>query len=128
MDGEARAFTGVPAGDQTLDVRVRPDTFATGGGTQDRWVGAIVRYRDALNYYYVTLQLFLRKLNNGVIHELRTAPLSVTLGQWQQLRFEALGTRLRVCSVPMTSTPKASPGLMTWRAAADFDDFRAVQP
>ncbi len=63
-------------------------------------MGAIGRYRDALNYYYVTLRssktLSLRKLSNGVIHELRTATLPVTLGQWRKLRFEALGTRLRV--------------------------------
>jgi pectate lyase len=136
--GDARAIAGVPTDDQSIDVRARPTTFAgTGGG--DRWFGAMARYVDDSNYYYLSVRssntVSIRKLVNGSITVLASTALPVQVGTWYSLRIEAIGTKLRgyvngalVLEVDDSSHPSGATGLLTYRAAADFDDYRAVQP
>jgi len=134
----ARAVIGVPTDDQTVDVRARPTTFA-GTGTGDRWFGVMARYVDDSNYYYLTLRhtnlVSLRKVTNGVITELGTYSLPITLGTWYRLRIEAVGAQIRgfvngvlVAEATDTTHPRGAAGPITNRAAADFDDYHAIQP
>lgn len=136
--GDARAVTGESVGDQSVEVRARATTFAgTGGG--ERWFGAIARYRDDSNYYYLSLRsggsVSLRKLTSGSITVLGTATLPVTVGRWYQLRLEAVGTRLRayidgalVLEATDSTHRQGRTGLVTYRAAAQYAGYRATRP
>ena len=111
----------------------------------DRWIGLIGRYVDSQNYYYVTLrssnQIALKKLTNGVITTLDTAALPasmpMTVNTWYDLRLDIVGTRLRAYLnglLMLEATDQTSPhsagyaGLAAYKAAAEADDFLAVQP
>jgi hypothetical protein len=137
--GDARSLIGTPTDDQVVSFRVRPTAFATGTATQDRWVGLIARYTDDRNFYYVTLRssnkLSLRKLVNGAITEIGSVPLAVNAGTTYALRLEAVGQSLRVYlndSLVMqavdSSHAKGRGGAVTYKAAAQFDDYVAYQP
>jgi hypothetical protein len=137
--GEARALIGTPAGDQIVSTRVRPVAFAAGSATQERWVGVIARYRDDRNYYYLTLRsgntLSLRKLVNGAIMTIQSVPATVNVGSWYALRLEVSGSALRaylndtlVIQSTDTTHVNGRVGAMTWKAAAEFDDYVAYQP
>jgi hypothetical protein len=136
--GEARAIVGTALVDQIVSARVRPVAYSA-GGTQDRWLGIVARYSDERNYYYLTLRsgntLSMRKLVNGAITTLGTVPLSGAVGTNYQLRLEATGTQLRayvngVLTIQASDTSHVSGagGLMTFKAAARFDDYLAYQP
>ncbi len=136
--GDARALIGPQSGeDQVVSVRARAIAFASG----DRWFGALVRYVDDRNYAYVSLRssnrISLRQLTNGSIRTLAEAPLTVTPGTWYTLRVEALlyATRVYVngemvleASHVGNELPRGRVGLVTYKAAAEFDDFLAYQP
>jgi hypothetical protein len=136
---EARALIGTPTDDQIVSVRVRPTAFAASTNNQERWVGVIARYTNDQNYYYLTLRsgnsLGLRKLVNGAITPIQSVPANVSVGSWYALRLEATGNTLRVYSNDMlvmqvtdTTHAKGRTGLMTYKAAAQFDDYAAYQP
>lgn len=136
--GATRAVVGVPTGDQSVDVRARPTTFA-GTGSGERWFGVMARYVDDANYYYLSLRstntVSLRKLTHGAITVLGTYSLPVTLGNWYQLRIEAVGTQIRgyvngflVAEATDATHARGAAGPITNRAAVDFDDYRAIQP
>jgi hypothetical protein len=139
VQGIARAVIGVPATDQIVELRVRPTTFEATGSSQDRWAGVMARYVDDANYYYLVLRssntLSLRKLTNGAITEIGNVPLPVNLGTWYGLRLEVIGDRLRayvngvqkIEAIDRTHASGAA-GPVTWRTAADFDDFKVYQP
>jgi hypothetical protein len=137
--GDARALIGAQSADQNVSLRVRPTAFATGSATQERWVGVIARYRNDQNYYYLTLRsgntLSLRKLVNGGITTISSVPVTVNVGSWYGLRLEVNGTTLRVylngtLVIQAIDTTHASGrlGLVTYKAAAQYDDFAAYQP
>jgi hypothetical protein len=124
-------------GDQIVQADLRPTEFS---GT-DRWVGLIARYRDAGNYHYVTLRssgsLEIKKLLNGSIQTLATVPFTVQPNVSYRLRFEAIGTRLRVyvngtlraeASDASLTRALSSAGVATYKAALDLDNFSVVQP
>lgn len=93
----AHAVSITDVDDQIVQARVTANQFATGTGS--RWFGLMARYRDAGNYYYVTMRsdntISLRKLVNGTIQVLDSAPLTVTAGTNYSLRLEVIGTSLR---------------------------------
>jgi pectate lyase len=77
----------------------------------------------------------IRKLVNGSITVLASTALPVQVGTWYSLRIEAIGSKLRayvngalVLEADDSSHPRGATGLLTYRAAADFDDYRAIQP
>jgi len=124
-------------GDQIVQADLRPTQFS---GT-DRWVGLIARYRDEGNYHYVTLRssgaLDIRKLVNGSIQTLASVPFPVQTNVNYRVRFEAIGTRLRVyvngtlrAEATDSSLTRAvsSAGVATYKAAVDLDNFRITQP
>jgi hypothetical protein len=138
VTGDARAVIGVPTDDQEVQLMVRPTEFAS-GGTGDRWFGAIARYQNDTNYYYVSVRsggtVSLRKVVNGAITVLATATMPVSLNNWYTLRLEAVGSRLRAYvngtqALEATDTTLASgkSGMVTYRAAAQFKEFRTIQP
>jgi hypothetical protein len=134
--GGARAFTGVDAEDQIVQVRARADSF--GPGT-DRWFGLMARYVDDSNYYYVTVRssntVSLRKLVNGAIHVIAEAPMTVSRGTWYTLKLEAVGNSLRAyvngrLMVQGTDNSHAAGkyGLAMYKTAASYDDVLVYQP
>jgi hypothetical protein len=136
--GDARLLHGHPTDDQVARVTARINDIGT-QTSGSHWVGAMVRYTDPSNYYYVTLrtsnEVSLRKMVNGVITELARAPFTVQLGQAYRLRIEAIGQKLLVyvndqvrLQASDSSHPQGRSGLITYRAAASFSDYSAWQP
>jgi hypothetical protein len=132
----ARRTTGWPRVDQSVQSTVNVTAFSHVGSP---WVGLITRYVDANNYWYVTARkgnrLSLRKLTDGVVAELANVPYTVTPGKPFVLRFDAIGTRLRVYvnDVLMIERPDAPEvagkvGVMTYRASATFSNYTAYEP
>ena len=128
-------MTGAVTGDHIVQVRVRPTAF----NGADRWVGVMARYLDDSNYLYVTLRssdvLSLRQLIGGQIQTFSETPLDVTTGTWYTLRLEQIDGKLRVyvndtlrLSFDEPNFYRGQVGLVTYKAAADFDDFLAYRP
>lgn len=124
-------------GDQIVQADLRPTAFSG----SDRWVGLIARYRDSGNYHYVTLRssgsLQIRRLVDGSIQTLATVPFTVQPNVSYRVRFEAIGTRLRVyvngtlrAEATDASLTRAvsSVGVAMYKAALDVDNFLVVQP
>ncbi|HUQ08794.1 MAG TPA: hypothetical protein VM146_00665 [Steroidobacteraceae bacterium] len=126
---------GLPTDDQVVGSRAR----LTAVNGSDRWIGIIARYVDANNYYYLTLRgsntVSLRKVVNGVATVLVTANLPVTLNTWYDLRLDAVGNELRafvnnrqVLQTTDASHPVGRPGMLTYKAGAEFSNFISWQP
>jgi hypothetical protein len=137
--GDARAVVGAPTDDQVIRTRARATSFAPPAGSQERWFGVAARYRDAANYYYVSVRnsntVSLRKVVNGAITVLGTAPLAVTPGTWYDLRVDAVGNDLRafvngvqVLQANDAAHPEGRGGVLTFRAAAEWENYLAWQP
>jgi len=127
--------SGARIDDQVIESRVR----LTNVNGSDRWAGLIARYVDASNYYYLTMRssntVSLRKVVNGVAMVLGTASLPVTLNTWHDLRLDAVGNELRafvdnkqVLQTTDTSLPVGRIGILTYKAGAEFTNFRSWQP
>ena len=134
--GGSRAVVGVPADDQILQARAKPTSFTTTG---ERWFGLITRFVDDQNYYYVTARnnntVSLRKLVNGAVTVLDSAPLQVTAGRWYSMRMEAIGSSLRLyvngrltLEANDTSHVRGSHGLAAFKTAVRYDDVNIRQP
>ncbi len=134
--GVARALVGTPTDDQVVTTRVRMTASGTG---HDPWLGIAARYVDESNYYYLTLRtsntVSLRKLVNGVITELGTAPYTVAPGTWYRLRLDAVGNEIRgfvngaqVLQVIDSSHAKGQGGVLTYKTAAEYMNYFAWQP
>jgi hypothetical protein len=134
--GEARSVAWPVSDDQVGQTKVRVDQFATGG---DPWAGLVARYQDAANYYYVTLrrsnQVSLRRLVDGHVTVLGSAPVPPNGPNGQTLRLEVVGNKLRLFvdgrfMFETTDDTFASgkAGLVTCRTAASFLNFSAYRP
>jgi len=135
--GDARAVTLVSANDQIVQTRATLNSFASGTGT--RWFGLIARYVDGKNYYYVTVRrentISLRKMVNGTITTLDTAPLTVTPGSAYNLRLEAIGSSLRayvngnlLLEGSDTTHKSGRYGTVMYSAKTTYEDFTTWQP
>jgi hypothetical protein len=132
--GDARAVSGGPAVDQIVTADITPRTFAT----STSWVGLMARYVDNRNYYYVVLRngkASLRKWVNGVITVLEETTITVQANATYRVRLEAIGSSLRLyvngrlmAEGQDSALPSGRYGLVTYRAAADFDTFSAMRP
>jgi hypothetical protein len=133
--GGARAHAGVATtADLSLQTRVRPNTLTPTG-----WFGVMARYTDDGNYYYVKVGAggvaSIRKLVNGAIFELANAPFPVSADTWYTVRLEVVGAQLRayindrfLMEATDTSLATGKYGLVTYRAAATFDDVDVREP
>jgi hypothetical protein len=137
--GYARTRVGADTDDQIVQVRVRPTKFVE----PDNWVGILLR-----GTAYVSLRgrgvISMWRRTNGVLEQLGARRIPVTTGTWYDLRVEVVGGLTRVfvnnelqfsTSADLGPTPEYVPptqkgqvGLVTYKATADFDDFRAYQP
>jgi hypothetical protein len=133
--GGARAHAGIATtADQSFQTRVRPNTLTPTG-----WFGVMARYTDDGNYYYVKVgaagTASIRKLVNGAIFELANAPFPVSANTWYTVRLEVVGAQLRahindrfLMEATDTSHAAGKYGLVTYRAAATFDDVDVREP
>ena len=135
---------GAETNDQIVKVRVRPTSFVA----PDNWVGVMLRARDdGRNHVYVSLRgrgvISLWRRIGGTIEQLATRDVPVTIGTWYDLRVEVVGGLTRVFvnnQLQLSTNADLGPidtirpialgqvGLITYKATADFDDFRAYQP
>ncbi len=133
--GGAHAYTGPIVGNQSIRVRMRATEF----NGADRWFGVLGRFVDASNYYYLTVRsnnsISLKKLTNDAVTTLDTAPMTVSLNTWYDLRLEIVGTSLRgyvnnrlVLEATDSTHAAGRFGLGSYRAAAEADDFKVIQP
>jgi hypothetical protein len=136
--GDARILHGHPTDDQVVRVTARLNGIGT-DPSGSHWMGALVRYTDPSNYYYVTLrtsnEVSLRKVVNGVITELAHQPFTIQSGQPYRLRIEAIGTNLVVyvndevrLQASDSSHTQGRSGVVTYRAAVSFSAYSAWQP
>jgi hypothetical protein len=137
--GVARAIIGVPADDQIVRVRARLDTFATPTGTQERWFGLMARRVNDRNHYFLALRssnvVSICKVVDGAVTTLASAPYPVLPASWFELRFDAIGNRLRgyvngtlLLETTDGALARGNSGPAMFKAAVDFDDFSAYQP
>lgn len=135
----ARATIGVATDDLSVRLRARLDTFASPNGTQERWFGVMTRYVDDGNHYYLALRnnntVVLRKVVNGVVSTLASAAFTVAPMSWHTLRLDAVDNQLRayangrlVLQATDSSHARGTSGPVTFKTAADFDDFVVYQP
>ena len=141
--GYGRAFVGAGVGDQIVQARVRPTSFAG----PDDWVGVMARYQDPQNYLYVSLRnrdvISLWRRGPGGLQNLANRPFTVTTGTWYVVRVEIVAGLTRVFvnnQLQLSSNADPGPsnpyldvdishvGLITNDATADFDNFFAYQP
>jgi len=123
--------------DQIVEARVRVNSF--GAGTGEKWVGLMASYTEPENFLYMSLRssnlLTLRRVESGRIRQLGTVVMPVSLNTWYQLRLDAVSNRVRayvngklMIEVVEPHAWAGNGGLVTYKAAADFDDFRETQP
>jgi hypothetical protein len=137
--GYARTRVGADTDDQIVQVRVRPTKFVQ----PDNWVGVLLRGSAFLSLRGRGI-ISLWRYTNRVPEQLGARRIPVTTGTWYDLRVEVVGGLTRVfvndelqfsTSADLGPTPRDVPstskgqvGLVTYKATADFDDFRAYQP
>jgi len=123
--------------DQVVEVSTRARTFGVGVGAPGS--GVMAQFRNPDNYVYLTIRnsntISLRKRVNGTSVPLAEVVQPVIPGTWYRLRLETVGSRVRgyvdgrlVIEVENPQPKNGRSGLITINAAADFDDFVAVQP
>jgi hypothetical protein len=121
--------------DYTVEVRARPVVFNSAGG----FVRLMARYRDASNYYYLTLRstqvLELKKMVGGSATTLATKSFGVAADSWYTLQLEVVGTGLKgyvngTLQVSATDSQFNSGriGVGTYNASGSFDDMFVRQP
>lgn len=140
LAGDARLVVGTDTDDQAIATRARATAFAAPSGASTvRWFGLATRFQDPSNYYYVSVrnsnEVSLRKVVNGVITVLGSAPRTVTAGTWYDLRLEAVGNQVRAyvngtLAIQATDATFATgkSGMLTFKSAAQFKGVHAYQP
>jgi hypothetical protein len=141
--GDAKAIAGAMTGDSIVRARVKPTSLLNGNS----WIGLLARGKDPGDYVYVSLRsnntVTLRRLVSGNVYPIAEVPYTVTAGNWYSLRLEIVAGLTRVIindKVVIASNADHGPtqrytaieygavGLVSYRAAGDYDDFLAYQP
>jgi hypothetical protein len=133
--GDARAVQGAYTEDQIITADIRPRGFHPDGG----FVGLMARYVSDNDYYYVLLtksgKASLRRWWNRNLTILDEVAMPVTVGTSYRVRFEVIGDQLRLyvngrlmAEAEDETFSRGRHGMVTYRAAADFDSFRASRP
>jgi hypothetical protein len=135
--GDARVFSTYPLGNQAVSARLRPQAWGSGG---DPWVGIAARVVDDRNYLYLSLrrsgQLSLRKVVNGAIQVIATAPFAVATNQWYDLRLEVIANHIRGFVNGDLKFELDDPGIaasgrngvLMYKASADLWAWTSYQP
>lgn len=133
--GDARAVHGAYTEDQVITADIRPTSFHPEGG----FVGLMARYLADTHYYYVLLtksgKASLRRYWAGTVTVLEEVPMPVTLGTSYKVRFEAVGNQLRLyvngnlmAEAQDDEFTVGRFGMVTYRGAAEFDNFKVTRP
>jgi hypothetical protein len=141
--GDAKTITGAMTPDSIVRARIKPTSLLSGNS----WIGLLARGKAPDDYVYVSLRsnntVTLRRLAGGNVYPIAEAPYTVTAGNWYSLRLEIVGglTRVIVNDKVVISTnadygslqrytalERGAVGLVSYRAAGDYDDFLAYQP
>jgi hypothetical protein len=115
--------------DQAIQADITPRAF----DGADRWFGLVTRYSDINNYYYVSARsgggVQLKRMRAGAFTTLGSAALPVAIGTTNRIRLESVGDHVRVflndrpvIRVRDAALSGGRPGLMTYKARADFDN------
>lgn len=123
--------------DQIVEARVRVNSFGTGTG--EKWVGLMANYTEPQNFLYMSLRssnvVTLRRVEGSRVRQIGTVVMPVALNTWYQLRLDAVGNHVRAYVNGKLLIEAVEPhpwagngGIVTYKAAADFDDFREIQP
>jgi hypothetical protein len=138
--GTPRVFSGTPLTNQVVMARMQVHAFGTTNATQDPWIGLAARVTDENNYLYMTLrrsnQLSLRKVVNGAIQVLATAAVTLTAGQWYDLRLEVIGDTVRafvdgdleIETRDPTLPASGRSGVLMYHSSADLWSYVTYQP
>jgi hypothetical protein len=136
LTGTPRAVNGGPTRDQIVSALVRPQAF--NAGVAGAFVGLMARHVDDSNHYYVALfrdRAAIRKRVNGLHSTIKQVPFTVVPGVAYRVRLEAIASSLRlyinerlVAEGVDGTLPTGRYGLITFNAAADFDNFKAIRP
>jgi hypothetical protein len=133
---DARAFTGVPTGDQVVEAKAHLDSYASPSAG---WFGLLARWVNSHTYYYLAVRsngrLDIRKKVNGTITVLRSVPFAATPGTYYRFKLAVTGNELHayvndvfVAGAIDDAIAKGRYGIGTTGAAATFQDFRVEQP
>jgi hypothetical protein len=141
--GDAKSIAGAMTEDSIVSARVRPTSLLSGNS----WVGLLARSKYPDEYVYVSLRsnntVTLRWTVSGNVYPIAEVPYTVTPGTWYSVRLEIVGGLTRVIvndkvviatnsdygSIQRyVATQQAAVGVVSYRAAADYDDFLAYQP
>jgi hypothetical protein len=127
---------GGPTRDQIVSAVVQPQAF--NAGVAGAFVGLMARHVNNSNHYYVALfrdNVALRKRVKGVHSTIKQIPFTVVPGVAYRVRLEVIASSLRlyinerlVAEGVDGTLPTGRYGLITFNAAADFDDFKALRP
>ena len=136
LTGTTRAVNGGPTRDQIVSAVVQPQAF--NAGVAGAFVGLMARHVNDSNHYYVALfrdNVALRKRVKGVHSTIKQIPFTVVPGVAYRVRLEVIASSLRlyinerlVAEGVDGTLPTGRYGLITFNAAADFDDFKALRP
>jgi len=99
----------------------------------------LARWVDARTHYYMSVRstgrLEIRRVLNGTVTVLKSVPFTATPGRYYDFRFSVIGNELHayvdnvfVAGAIDNSITQGQYGLGTYRAAATFQDFYALQP
>ena len=136
-DGNARAYTGTPTGDQVIESQAKLASY--GSSTQGAWFGLLARWHDARTHYYLSVRstgrLEIRKVLNGTITVLKSVPFTATPGRYYNFKFAVVGNELHayvddvfVAGAIDNDIAEGQYGLATYRAAATYQNFYVNQP
>jgi hypothetical protein len=135
--GSALAFTGTPVENQEISSLAYPVSY--GSSQTGAWFGFVARYVDAKNYYYATVratnQIDIRKVVNGVITVLASAPFTAPRGQYVDYRLRVIDDQLQlfvgntmVASAHDHDIACGRYGIATYRTKATFEYITVIQP
>ncbi len=136
--GTALAVNGVPMTDQQVSGNIYLDRYAP-TSTAVAWFGLVARYVDARNFYYLSVrssgQVHIRKIVNGVTTTLAAGTYTATPGERHRYQLTVIGDELhafidgaRVATAYDDDIPRGIYGMATYRTAATWSMFNALQP
>ncbi len=135
--GDALAYVGVPVENQFIYGYMQLDAFNS--NTTGGWFGPLARYQDSKNYYYAAIrannQVQIRKVVNGVITVLASAPFTPVPGRNYFFEFRLINDELRfyldeklVVSADDDSFTSGQYGIGTHSATATWDMVWVAKP
>ncbi len=133
----ATAVGGAPIDDQRVRTYARLESF--GSTDPVPWFGVIARYRDPMNYYYLSVrgsgQLQIRKIVNGVTTVLAAKTFTVIPGEFREYELHAHGDQLHasvnrvvIATARDSDLPTGRHGVATYRTDAFFSYIVVDQP